>query len=373
MGIGEAAFRALADATDDCVFLTDRQGRYLAVNRGFARWVGLPEDEVLGRTGSDLWPSFFSETEAPGHRLALNGERVEREELRPRDGGTRTVYTLRTAVRDDHGAVCGVLGVFRDVTDEDARDDARRRSAKMELVGRLAGGVAHDFNNLLTAVLGHLELLRNEVPAEGPHQELLAAVEKAAAQAAALSQNLLAFLRKEPREPQPVDLNAVVEQITSLLRRTIDPRIQILVHLLPSLPPLDAVATQITQLLLNLCLNARDAMPRGGRLWVETAVEVLDADRVHLHPLRRAGAFVRLRVADTGEGMPPTVRARLFEPAFTTKPPGRGNGLGLTIVQQIVEQHHGWIECVSTVGEGTCFDVYLALTDAAREAEIGAL
>ena len=280
--------------------------------------------------------------------------------------------TVRTPVRDDRGAVCGVLGVFRDVTEEEAREDARRRSVQLELVGRLAGGVAHDFNNLLTAVLGHLELLRDEFPAEGPHQELLAAVEKAATQAAALSQNLLAFLRKEPRGPAPVDLNAVVEQITSLLRRTIDPRIQILVHLLPSLPPLDAVATQLAQLLLNLCLNARDAMPRGGRLWVETAVEVVDANRARLHPLRRTGTFVRLRVADTGEGMPPAVRARLFESAFTTKPPGRGNGLGLTIIQQVVEQHRGWIECVSTVGEGTCFDVYLPLTDAGQETETGA-
>jgi hypothetical protein len=188
-------------------------------------------------------------------------------------------------------------------------------------------------------------------------------MEQAATQAAALSQNLLAFLSKESPGPAPVDLNAVVEQITFLLRRTIDRRIQVLVHLLPSLPPLEAVSSQLGQLVLNLCLNARDAMPRGGRLWVETAVEVLDADRALLHPLRRIGAFVRLRVADTGDGMPPAVRSRLFEPAFTTKPAGQGHGMGLTIVQQVVEQHRGWIECVSTVGEGTCFDVYLPVTD----------
>ena len=271
---------------------------------------------------------------------------------------------MRTPVRDDHGVVCGVLGVFRDVMEDEAREDDRRRSAQLELVGRLAGGVAHDFNNLLTAVLGHLDLVRDEVSPEGPHQEMLAVIEQAATQAAALSQNLLALLRKESRDLEPVDLNAVVEQMTRLLRRTIDRRIQLLVHLLPSLPPVEAVSSQLAQLVLNLCLNARDAMPRGGRLWVETAVEVLDANRTLLQPLRRIGAFVRLRVADTGDGMPPAVRSRLFEPAFTTKPPGEGHGLGLTIVQQVVEQHRGWIECVSTVGEGTCFDVYLPAADA---------
>ena len=196
---------------------------------------------------------------------------------------------------------------------------------------------------------------------------MLAAAENAAGQAAALSQSLLAFLRKKPRGTESVDLNAVVEQITRLLRRTIDPRIQLLLHLQPSLPPVEAVATQLTQLTLNLCLNARDAMPRGGRLWLETAAEHFDMDRTRLHPLRRAGAFARLRVADTGEGMPPAVRARLFEPDFTTKPPGQGHGLGLAIIQQVVERHRGWIECVSTVGEGTCFDVYLPLRADAGE------
>jgi PAS domain S-box-containing protein len=364
MGIGEAAFYALADSLDDCVFITDRHGCYLAVNRAFACWVGRPADEIVGRTAFDLWPQRCAEIDFRDGQCALDGERDEREEQRPRGAETRTVRTTRAPVHDECGAVRGVLGVFRDVTAAHRAEHAAGRQAmQMELMGRLAGGVAHDFNNLLTAVLGHLALLRNSAAHGGNPEELLDAAERAAAQAVGLVQQLLAFLRNEPQGPEPVDLNDVVGQIISLLRRTIDRRIQLHVHLHPSLPPVEAVASQLSQLLLNLCLNARDAMPRGGRLWVETGTDIFDADRARQHPLRRTGSFVRLRVADSGEGMPPAVRARLFEPSFTTKRPGHGNGLGLTIVQSVVREHHGWIEVVSTVGQGTCFDVYLPVAE----------
>jgi len=357
----EVAFRALADRLDECVFLTDRQGRYVAVNGDFARWVGRPESEILGRTAFDLWPTSVAEGDAADDRRAQDGENVERDEQRPRGAETRQARTRRIPVRDETGAVHGVLGSIRDATPDRAADEARSEGARMELVGRLASGVAHDFNNLMTVVLGHLALLRDYVAAEGPHQELMGGAEKAAAHAADLSRQLLAFLRMEPAVPEPVDLNAVVGQVMGLLRRTFDPRIQIDVRLQPGLPRTPAVRTQLGQLLLNLCLNARDAMPRGGRLLVETSVTGMPVEEVRLRPQRRTGAFVRLRVADTGEGIAPVVQARMFEPAFTTKGQGQGTGLGLAIVRSVVEQHHGWIECVSGVGQGACFDVYLPL------------
>jgi two-component system, cell cycle sensor histidine kinase and response regulator CckA len=358
---GDIAFRTLAETLEDCVFLTDHDGRYLAVNRHFTRWVGRPEAEILGRTAFHLWPGSFAESDAVNDRLALAGERIEREEQRPCGGHIRTVRTVRTPVRDDGGFVRGVLGVFRDVTGEEAPDETRRRAARMELVGRLAGGVAHDFNNLLSAVIGHMDLLRGYVAPESPHLELLAAAEKAAIQAAALAQYLLAFLRKEPCDPEPVDLNAVVEQVIALLRRTFDPRIHLHVSLQPSLPQLEAVPVQLAQVLLNLCLNARDAMPAGGRLRIETIATVINVEAARQHPQRRTGEFARLRVADSGEGMTPAVQARLFEPAFTTKAPGQGSGMGLAIVQTVMQQHDGWVECVSAAGQETCFDVYLPI------------
>ncbi len=359
--VGEVAFRALADRLEECVFLTDRQGRYLAVNGGFARWVGRPESEILGRTAFDLWPGAVAEADAANDRRVLDGESVEREERRPFGAETRQVRSLRIPVRDETGAVQGVLGSVRDATRDRAAEEARSESARMELVGRLASGVAHDFNNLMTAVLGHLALLRDYVAAEGPHQELLGGAEKAAAQAADLSRQLLAFLRMEPAVPEPVDLNAVVGQVVGLLRRTFDPRIHIDVRLQPGLPRAPAVRTQLGQLLLNLCLNARDAMPRGGRLLIETSTAGALAEAARPPHQRRTEAFVRLRVADTGEGIAPAVQARMFEPAFTTKGQGQGTGLGLAIVQNVVRQHHGWIEYASGVGQGACFDVYLPL------------
>ena len=358
MGIGEASFRALADGLDDCVFLADRNGCYLAVNRPFAAWLGRPESEIVGRTAFDFWPYALAQRDALDDLRALDGESVEREEQRPRGEEMRTVRSLRAPVRDDDGAVAAVLGTFRDLKPAADSDEARL-SARMELIGRLAGGVAHDFNNLLTAVLGHLALLRDCVPAVDPHQELLGGAEKAAGQAAALSRQLLAFMRSEPDGPTGVDLNGVVREVVGLLRRTFDPRIRLDIRPQPELPSILAFPTQMAQLLLNLCLNARDAMPRGGRLLVETGEAVISADAARLHPQRRPGAFVRLRVADTGEGIPSTVQARMFDAAFTTKGPGQGTGLGLAIVRSVVQEHRGWIECLSSPGQGARFDVYL--------------
>jgi PAS domain S-box-containing protein len=358
-GVSEAAFQALADALEDGVFLTDPRGRCVAVNASFARWFGRAPAEILGRTAFDLWPPGVAAEDARDEERVLGGERVEREGPRPCGAEMRHLRVVRLPARGGDGAVVGVLALFRDLTGEPITGAGRRLEQGLELVGRLAGGAAHDLSNLMTVLVGNTALLAETAPPEWPHRDTLAAVEDAAAHAAALTQNLLALLRNEPRDPEPTDLNAAVEQAARLLRRTLDARIQIIVRPEAALPAVEAVPTQLLQLLLNLCLNARDAMPNGGRLELETGMEFLDAEQARQQPQRRPGAFARLRVADSGEGMSATVRARLFEPAFTTKPPGRGTGLGLCIVQSIVRDHRGWIECVSAPGRGTRFDVFL--------------
>jgi signal transduction histidine kinase len=222
----------------------------------------------------------------------------------------------------------------------------RKDSLRMESLGRLTSGIAHDFNNLLTVMHGHLDLLGECVPAVGPAQEMLDALRRTAACAAQLSSQMLSLARQQPLTPQLVDLGSLMTEVVSALRRVFGSRIEIVVQRTPNVPPLRAVSCQLTQVLLNLCLNARDAMPNGGRLTLTT--EAIDLDR---------GTFVRLRVSDTGGGIPSDLLAHIFEPYFTTRP-GHGSGLGLSTVDRIVRAHQGWITCSSEPGRGSTFDLF---------------
>jgi PAS domain S-box-containing protein len=233
------------------------------------------------------------------------------------------------------------------------------QAQKMEAVGQLAGGVAHDFNNLLTAILGNLSLLLQDLPESDANRELAAAAEQATRRAVALTGQLLRISRRTLLQAEPTDLDSLVEEVVGLLRNTLDPRIDLEARKAAHHWHVLADSGQINQVLMNLCLNARDAMPRGGRLLIETTQVVLDDDYAGLHPEGRAGEFLRLRVSDTGHGIAPEARARIFEPFFTTKGPDKGSGLGLAMVFAIVKQHQGWIDCYSEPGRGTRFDIYL--------------
>jgi CheY-like chemotaxis protein len=228
-----------------------------------------------------------------------------------------------------------------------------------ELIGRLASGIVHDFNKLLTILLGNLSLLRASLAAVASQDLLLASMENAANQAADLTRQLLALTRHESPRTEPVDLNAVSEQVAGLLRHTIDPRIELVLQPRVGLRLVLANRGRITRVLLNLCLNACDAMPQGGRLRIATD-EVLPGPAV---PARAPGSepdvVARLTVEDTGAGIPEEVQARIFDPDFTTKQPGVGMGLGLAIVAGLVREHGGWVDCHSACGKGTRFDVYL--------------
>ena len=262
-------------------------------------------------------------------------------------------------MHDERGEPAGCVQLLSDVTPRKALEEQLRQSQKMEAVGRLAGGVAHDFNNLLTGVTGNLTLALQATPADDPRREFLLAAERAAWRAADLTRQLLGFSRQTKPHMEPIDLNRCVREAVELLRRTLDPSIEIAARYADDLWPVEADAGQINQVLMNLCLNARDAMPDGGRLELETANVRSTRRRREARPDRRPGEFVRLRVRDNGHGIPPDVLPRIFEPFFTTKEVGKGTGLGLAVVFGIVQQHRGWIECTSAVGQGTCFDVYL--------------
>ena len=354
-----ARYRSLVENLEQCVFLKDADFRFVAVNSPFCRAVGRSEEEILGRNDFDFYPADLARKFRDDDRQVLQGKRIDVEEQSLVAGRPRVVRVVKTPVREEHGRIVGVLGIFWDVTEQRNLEAQLRQAQKMDAIGQLAGGVAHDFNNLLTAILGNLSLLSGSIPMDPTARELLHAAESAAIRAATLTGQLLGFARRTRLHAEATNLNALIDEVVSLLRRTIDPRIRLQTQQQPDLWPLLADAGHINQVLMNLCLNARDAMPDGGILLLETSNVTLGPERVRQQLEARSGEFVCLKVSDDGCGMTEEIRQHIFEPFFTTKGPGKGTGLGLATVFGIVKQHQGWIECDSEEGRGTEFRLYL--------------
>jgi two-component system cell cycle sensor histidine kinase/response regulator CckA len=266
----------------------------------------------------------------------------------------RHVHAVWAAERAADGTLLRVHGVTHDITERKQTQEQLIQAQKMELIGQMAGGIAHDFNNMLTGLLGHLELIR--LPPGDPNRKLLDTVQTAAQRATKMSKNLLGLARKSELRRSAVALAPVVTEVAELVGRTCDRRIALstAVH---THATVEADPTFLHQVLLNLCLNACDAMPHGGRLQV--TVDEVGCSPDTACPTTCGQQCVRVRVEDTGVGIPAEVRAKIFEPFFTTKGVGKGTGLGLAMVQSIIEQHAGWVECHSEVGKGTRFDVFL--------------
>ncbi|HEX9691702.1 MAG TPA: PAS domain S-box protein [Gemmatimonadales bacterium] len=279
--------------------------------------------------------------------------------IRPNDGAERWVHGLGELVKDADGRVVRMIGTIQDITDRKRLEDQFRQAQKMEAVGRLAGGVAHDFNNILTAIIGTSALMLDYPAATGPLREDIVEIQRAADRAATLTRQLLAFSRKQILQPRVLSLNHVVEDIESMLRRIVGEDVAVTMHLAADLESVHMDPSQIEQIIVNLAVNARDAMPQGGTLSIATQNVELDEGYAESHASVSPGAYVMLAVSDTGVGMGDETKAHLFEPFFTTKEAGKGTGLGLATVYGIVKQSGGSIWVYSEPGRGATFKIYL--------------
>jgi PAS domain S-box-containing protein len=361
-------WQATFAAINDGVCLLDRHGRVQRCNPALERILDRPASEVIGRTCDEL-TGAADPGGAPAFRRMLSTRRREVEELCL---GGRWLQAVADPMLEADGGLGGAVYVLSDVTERKRLEERLRQSQKMEAVGRLAGGIAHNFNNLLTAITGNVSLLLAATPEQDPQRESLLAVEQAAWRAAELTRQLLGFSRQGESRPRPLDLRVCLDEVARLLRGTFDRGIALEVAAADDLWLVRADPGQINQVLMNLCLNARDAMPSGGRLALGAENLPSGEARPGTAPEARPGEFVRLRVRDDGQGIPPDVLPRIFEPFFTTKGPDKGTGLGLATVHGIVQQHGGWVECSSEVNRGTCFDVYLPRWDEGGGASVTA-
>jgi PAS domain S-box-containing protein len=349
----ERIFRAVINSVPIVLFAWDPQGIFVLSEGKGLDAIGLKPGEAVGRSVFDVYreyPAILADA-----RRALAGESFSAVTVL----GPTCFDVWYSPVRDESGTITTVIGVAADVTAKVALEGQLRQAQKMEAVGRLAGGIAHDFNNLLTAILSYVDFLLVSLGTDHPARDDAEEVRKAAVKAADLTRQLLAFSRRQVLQPKVLDLNAIVVEMERLLRRLIGEDVVLYTDLAAGLGAVRADPSQVEQVIVNLAVNARDAMPHGGTLSIETAETDAEEVRGHGQAAVEPGRYVMLRIRDTGLGMDAGTRAHLFEPFFTTKEQGRGTGLGLATVYGIVKQSGGYIWVESEPGRGTMFTVHL--------------
>jgi PAS domain S-box-containing protein len=379
--LSERQFRILVESvTDYAIYLLDAHGRVMTWNRGAERIKGYAAEEIIGQHFSRFYSAGDRQKEIPQRALetAVREGKFDSEGWRVRkDGSQFWADTVIQAIRDEDGELIGFAKVTQDITEQLKQQDALAKAQaafvqaqKMEAIGHLSGGIAHDFNNLLTSIIGNIELLqrRGYITAAEPRR-LLEIAKRSAERGASLTQRLLAFSRKQALDPRPLDANRLVRGMSELLQRTLGESIDIETVLAGGLWLTFADPNQLENALLNLAINARDAMPDGGKLTIETGNTYLDDDYATAHVEVTPGQYVVIAISDTGDGMSEAVMSRAFEPFFTTKPEGKGTGLGLSQVYGFVKQTGGHVKIYSEPGQGTTVKVYLPrhLTEAKLE------
>ncbi|WP_052208040.1 PAS domain-containing sensor histidine kinase [Croceibacterium mercuriale] len=391
LAASEAELRLVADALPMLIGFVDRALIYRFANRAYETWLGLSPGQVIGQTVTEVLGEAATEARLAAMQLALSGEPVLFEVEWPHPDGRARFAKIRYLPQiRDNGVVDGFHTFVEDVTEQklaeqrleqrvasrtaeleremairEQAEAALRQSQKMEAVGQLTGGIAHDFNNMLTGVIGGLDIVKRRI-ADGRYDDLdrfMNAALTSAQRAAALTARLLAFSRRQSLDPRPTDVNALARSLEDLLRRTIPETVSLRIVTTDDLPHALTDGNQLENAILNLAINARDAMPEGGQLTIETAIVELDDDYAAAKPDVKPGRYVMVAVSDTGVGMSEDLLAKVFEPFFTTKPIGQGTGLGLSMVYGFAQQSGGQIRVHSQPGEGTSVKLYLPATE----------
>ncbi len=354
----EERYRSLFEESKDAIFITSPKGQYVDVNPATVELLGYDSKEELLKVDIAREVYFVPEERKRVVDL-LNREGFVKDldlELKKKNGEKIDVLMTATTVRDEEGKIVGYRGILRDVTEKKALEYQLVQSQKMEAIGMLAGGVAHDFNNLLMVIQGNVELGLMGLEPSHPVYESLLKIEESAEKATSLTRQLLAFGRRQVLNPKPLDVAEVIGNLSRMVSRLIGEDIELRIEMKPGLHAIYADPTAIDQVLINLIVNARDAMPRGGVLTLQASNVNLGETFCHQHPFVTPGDYVQISVIDTGVGMDEATRARIFEPFFTTRK--KGSGLGLAVVYGIVKQHQGHILVESQLGKGSRFDLY---------------
>ncbi|MDP2755170.1 MAG: PAS domain S-box protein, partial [Nitrospirota bacterium] len=361
LSVSEQRFRALFDNANDGVVVLDKNGIIINMNNKFCELHGFDKESLIGTHFKFLEVEDHKEEKEERLKRILEGESLVFEtEHYKRDGSKILLEVSSKGI--NIGGELYVQSFHRDITEKKAIQEQLIHSQKMESIGQLAGGIAHNFNNLLTAILGYAELLKEYSDMDDESKQRVNSIESSARKAGILVSKLLSFSRRETPEVLPLNLNDVINDSVKLFEGVLDKRIGLKTNLSNNIPTIEGDPNQLEQVIMNLMVNARDAMPDGGLITIKTSLAEIERDRFNLPSYITSGKYVLLTISDTGSGIPKEITNRIFEPFFTTKEKGKGTGLGLAMVYGVIKDHKGYITVQSEVGKGSTFNVYLPVS-----------